>query len=98
MWCFSPAAKVARGGHGGGLRSITTAAAVPALLSCRWKKEAGGPGEPKGRVGLLAAGQLGRKKKSFQNKIWIFEFIKVLKICTRRFRRNLDTKIFPKFF
>jgi hypothetical protein len=44
-------------------------------------------------------GRLGRKlKKSFQNKNWIFEFTMALKICTRRFRRNFDTKIFPKFF
>jgi hypothetical protein len=32
---------VARGGHGGGVRSVT-AVAVPALLGSRWKKEAGG--------------------------------------------------------
>jgi hypothetical protein len=49
---------------------------------------------PKGRMG-----QLGQKlKKSIQNKNWIFEFTKALEICTRRFRRNFDTRIFPKFF
>jgi hypothetical protein len=48
----------------------------------------------------LAAGPVGpeAEKKSFQNKNWIFEFTMALKICTRRFRRNFDTKIFPKFF
>jgi hypothetical protein len=53
-----------------------------------------GPSGPKGRMG-----QLGQKlKKSIQNKNWIFEFTKALEICTRRFRRNFDTRIFPKFF
>jgi hypothetical protein len=45
-------------------------------------------------------GQLGRilKENSFQNKNWIFEYTKALEICTRRFRRNFDVGIFPKFF
>jgi hypothetical protein len=44
-------------------------------------------------------GWLGRKlKKFFQNKNWIFEFTMALEICTRRFRRNFDTRIYPKFF
>jgi hypothetical protein len=34
-----PSAGVAGGGHGGGLRSVT-AAAAPAQLGWRWKKEA----------------------------------------------------------
>jgi hypothetical protein len=38
------------------------------------------------------------KRNSFRNKNWIFEFTKALEICTRRFRRNLGTRIFPKFF
>jgi hypothetical protein len=38
------------------------------------------------------------RKKNFQIKNWIFEFTKALKICTRRFRRNFDMRIFPKFF
>jgi hypothetical protein len=33
----------------------------------------------------------------FLNKIWIFDYTKALKICTRRFRRNFDMRIFPKF-
>jgi hypothetical protein len=28
----------------------------------------------------------------------IFEYTKALKICTRRFRKNFDMMIFPKFF
>jgi hypothetical protein len=51
-------------------------------------------------LGRLAAGLIGpkSKKKNFRIKNWIFEFIKALEICTRRFRRNFDMRIFPKFF
>jgi hypothetical protein len=50
-----------------------------------------------------ASGWLGRlgqnlKEISFQNKKWFFEYIKTLEICTKRFRRNFDMVIFPKFF
>jgi hypothetical protein len=38
------------------------------------------------------------EENSFPNKNWIFEYTKALKICTRRFRRNFDTRIFPKIF
>jgi hypothetical protein len=58
-----------------------------------------------GRVGQKAEwadwllGRLGQKlKKSFQNKNWIFKFTNASEICTRRFRRNFNTRIFPKFF
>jgi hypothetical protein len=34
----------------------------------------------------------------FLNKNWMFEYTKALEICTRRFRRNFNTRIFPKFF
>jgi hypothetical protein len=34
---------------------------------------------------------------SFRNKIEIFEFAKALGIYTRRFRRDFDVRIFPKF-
>jgi hypothetical protein len=44
------------------------------------------------------SGPVGCVKKSFWNKKWIWEFTKALEICTRRFRRNFDTRIFPKFF
>jgi hypothetical protein len=57
-----------------------------------------GPKRPSRPAGLL--GRLGRnpKRKSFQNKNWIFQFTKALKICTRRFRRNFDVGICSKFF
>jgi hypothetical protein len=50
-----------------------------------WKKNKGG-----GRAEI--------KKKNFRIKNWIFEYTKALEICTRRFRRNFDMRIFPKFF
>jgi hypothetical protein len=37
-------------------------------------------------------------KNFFLNKNLIFEYIKALEICRRRFRRNFDMRIFPKFF
>jgi hypothetical protein len=37
-------------------------------------------------------------EKDFWIKNWIFEFTKALEICKRRFRRNFDMGIFPKFF
>jgi hypothetical protein len=54
----------------------------------------------RGRAGRLAAGPIGPKAKenSFSNKNWIFEFIKALEICRKRFRRNFGMRIFPKFF
>jgi hypothetical protein len=44
-------------------------------------------------------GHLGQKLKenAFLNKNWIFEYSKALEIC-RRFKRNFDMRIFPKFF
>jgi hypothetical protein len=47
------------------------------------------------RPGLLGAGPES-EEKLFPNKIWIFEY--TLEICTRRFRRNFDMRIFSKFF
>jgi hypothetical protein len=32
------------------------------------------------------------------NFYWEFEFLATLEICTRRFRRNFDMRIFPKIF
>jgi hypothetical protein len=76
---------------GGSARSAT---AVPALFSTRRKKKAGWAKRSIRPVGQL--GRLGQKLKEipFQNKNWIFEFTRALKICTRRFRRNFDTMIF----
>jgi hypothetical protein len=34
----------------------------------------------------------------FRIKFDFFEYTKALEICTRRFRRNFDMRIFPKFF
>jgi hypothetical protein len=46
MRCFSPAVKVAIGGHGGGARTVM-AAAAPALFGARGgRKRLGGPGGP----------------------------------------------------
>jgi hypothetical protein len=61
-----------------------------------------GAAQPVGWLGQRPNGRkVGRaeiKKKNFQNKNWIFEFTKDLEICRRRFRRNFDMRIFPKFF
>jgi hypothetical protein len=55
-------------------------------------------GQKAGWAGWLL-GRLGPKLKEnlFQNKNWIFEYINTLEICTRRFRRDFDVRIFPKF-
>jgi hypothetical protein len=65
--------------------------------------EKGGPmGQAglRGRVGRLAAGPIGpnAEEKFFSNTNWIFVFTKALEICRRRFRRNFDMRISPKFF
>jgi hypothetical protein len=36
------------------------------------------------------------EEDSFSNKNWIFEYTKALEICTRRFRRNFDMRVFIK--
>jgi hypothetical protein len=51
----------------------------------------------RGRVGRKV-GRAEIKKKNFWIKNWIFEFTQALEICRRRFRRNFDMRIFPKFF
>jgi hypothetical protein len=38
------------------------------------------------------------EENSFSNKNWIFKYTKALEICTRRFRRKFDMRIFPKIF
>jgi hypothetical protein len=38
------------------------------------------------------------EENSFLNKNYIFEYTKALEIYTRRFRRNFDMRISPKFF
>jgi hypothetical protein len=54
-------------------------------------------GWARGRVGRKV-GRAEIKKKNFRIKNWIFEFTEALEICRRRFRRNFDMTIFPKFF
>jgi hypothetical protein len=39
-----------------------------------------------------------QREKLFRIKIGFFEFTMALEICTRRYWRNFDTRIFPKFF
>jgi hypothetical protein len=68
-----------------------------------WEEEEGGR---LGWVGEMvewdsgATGSIGlktfREILSEINKV--FEFTKALEICARRFRRNFDMGIFPKFF
>jgi hypothetical protein len=54
----------------------------------------------RGRTGRLAAGPfwVESEKNSFPNKNLIFDYSKALEICRRRFRRNFEVGIFPKFF
>jgi hypothetical protein len=53
--------------------------------------------EEEGRVAAWA-GRPNVKEKNFRIKNWIFQFTKALENCGRRFRRNFDMRIFPKFF
>jgi hypothetical protein len=48
-------------------------------------------------TGEAGPGGPNSEEKFFSNKNWIFEFTKALEIY-RRFRRNFDMRIFPKFF
>jgi hypothetical protein len=59
----------------------------------------------RGRWAGWARGQVGRgvgraknQKKEISELKLDFKFIKALEICRRRFRRNFDMRIFPKFF
>jgi hypothetical protein len=69
---------------------------APTLLGWRWKKPPGpvGPVQWPRPVGLIQ--QKHQNGFIFEFK-YISEFGKTLKNFTRRFRRNLDTRIFPKF-
>jgi hypothetical protein len=58
---------------------------------------AGGLAGPEAERAARLAG-LKAMKHGFSIKNWIFEFTKALEICRRRFRRNFDMRIFPKFF
>jgi hypothetical protein len=55
------------------------------------------------RVKWASTGEAGpdgpkSEENSFPNKNWIFKYTKALEICTRRFSRNFDMRIFPKIF
>jgi hypothetical protein len=57
----------------------------------------------RGRLGRRPSGPVSVavpkvKKKDFWIKNWIFEITKALEICTRKFRRDFDMGILPKFF
>jgi hypothetical protein len=59
----------------------------PATYGATWASAGGaGPDGPK------------YEENSFSNKNWIFEYIKALEICKRRFRRNFNMRVFPKIF
>jgi hypothetical protein len=60
--------------------------------------EGGRAGRPDGPTGPW--GRSGPKvmKNSFPNKNLVFDYSKALEFCRRRFRRNFDMRIFPKFF
>jgi hypothetical protein len=65
----------------------------------------GGKGELAGSGGRRGGPQLGRirsrariQKKFFSNFNLFLEFGRTLKICTRRFRKKFDMRIFPKIF
>jgi hypothetical protein len=51
-------------------------------------------------MGRLAAGPFWVESEEifFPNKNLIFDYSKALEFCRRRFRRNFDMRIFPKFF
>jgi hypothetical protein len=59
--------------------------------------EASGLAGPKAKWAARLAGPKIRKN-NFWIKNWIFEFTKDLEICRKRFRRNFEVGIFPKFF
>jgi hypothetical protein len=63
----------------------------------------GGEGKLAGRKKRMGHGWAERpdgpkaEENYFRNFFWIFEYTKALEICTRKFRRNFDMRIFPKF-
>jgi hypothetical protein len=63
----------------------------------REKRGQWGPAGPEAEWAARSVGPKARKN-NFRIKNWIFEFTKALEIYTRRFRRNFDMRIFPKFF
>jgi hypothetical protein len=70
---------------------------VGTVLACGGSEASGLAGPEAGWAARLAGPKL-RKKGIYELKIGFFEFTKALEICRRRFRRNFDMRIFPKFF
>jgi hypothetical protein len=58
---------------------------------------ASGLGGPKAEWAARSA-VLKLRKRISKLKIGFFEFTNALEFCRRRFRRNFDMRIFPKFF
>jgi hypothetical protein len=76
---------------------------TPRVLRANWASKGGGSLQRMGRP-MQWTGLAGPDIKENSNKSLIFEFQGFLEFCqtcrnsTRRFRRNLDMEIFPKFF
>jgi hypothetical protein len=91
-----------RGRRRGGIHGATAREEEEAAIGRRGEEEEGQMGCVGRKAGWAGwpLGRLGRKgrKNSFLNKNLIFEYTKALEICRRRFRRNFDMGIFPKFF
>jgi hypothetical protein len=62
------------------------------------ERRPGGLRAKRASTGRAGPDGLKYEESSFSNKNWIFEYTKALEICTRRFRRNFDMRIFPKIF
>jgi hypothetical protein len=97
----------ARAVRGGGRKASSGGAYSAPVLNLeeevRWAEWATRPNRPTWRLGRKAGqsgGATGPKiqREAFWNENWILEFTKALEICIRRFWRNFDTRIFPKFF
>jgi hypothetical protein len=69
----------------------------PVGFSLRERRGQRDPAGPKAEWAARSTGPKARKK-NLRIKNWIFEFTKALEICRRRFSRNFDMRIFPKFF
>jgi hypothetical protein len=62
----------------------------------QWKGEGKSAGKKKKNWSERLDGLKVTGKILFRKKL-IFEYTKALEICTRRFKRNFDMRIFPKF-
>jgi hypothetical protein len=84
------------------ISAITPARVGRAAWAGLWASASGRGERPAGPAGPMAewaarsAGPKAKKRIS-ELKKWIFEFNKALEICIRRFMRNFDMRIFPKF-